>query len=404
MIIKEIKARKIFNSRNEPTIEVVVKTDKSKKGVGSAPSGASKGKNEVVAISPKGIDFSIEFINKVMCARLKNFEFTKFDDLKRVESMLRKYDKSENWSKIGGNTIIALEFAILNTHGIDLWKFLNPKSHRLPRPLGNCVGGGAHTKRRATDFQEFLIFAPTSRTFLDAAKANKYIYDLVKQTFRRKKISFGKTDEGALAPNLTNTEVLDLLTEVTDKARDKLGFNIKLGLDIAASQLWDGRRYVYKNFSTKKKNTSLSSLEHYEFILDIIRKYRLAYVEDPFHENDFSNFAQLNSKVQCLLCGDDLVCTNKKLLAKAVKYKALNTIIVKPNQIGSLIRTKEIIDFARRHDIIPVISHRSGETLDATISHLAVAWSIPLIKCGIVGKERLAKINETIAIEKRFSI
>lgn len=377
MEIRGVRARKIFNSRKEETIEVKVLSNKGT-GVASAPSGASKGKFEVEVFPKNSVDEAIKNLNKI---NFKNIKIKDFNDFKKIE----KYN-------LKGNTTIALEFAILKILSKGKpWKFLNKKAKKVPRPLGNCIGGGLHAGN-IIDIQEFLLL-PKTDSFAKAALINWKIYGQVRKELKKEDKTFNKqkTDEGAWAPNLENLEVLRILNKTIKKFTRKTGIKVRIGLDFAASQLWDGEKYVYRDQVLNKK-------EQLEFIFGLINDYNLVYVEDPFEETDFNSFKKLKKDV--LICGDDLICTNLKRLKRA--GNSINAVIIKPNQIGSLIETKKVVDFAKRKGIVPVISHRSGETLDNTISHLAVAWNIPLIKCGIYGKERQAKINELIKIERKI--
>lgn len=385
MKIKRVTARKILNSRREETIEITV----NDKWSASAPSGASKGKHEVKAFPKSGIP--IKFVNKTLNDEFRNFKINVFEDFKEVEDIFKEYDDTKNLSKVGGNTIIAFEYALLRALSKgEVWKFLNPFAQEIPVPIGNCIGGGAHFKGVVSDIQEFLLI-PDTHIFQDAAFANQYTHKIVGQELG---IS-DKTDEGAWAPTLSNLEILNLLERVIERVQSEVGFNIKLGLDVAASQLWDGKSYNYKNFGGNKR--SLSAEDQLGFINNLITRYDLLYVEDAFHEEDFESFSQLKSQ---LVCGDDLVCTNINRLKKAIN--SVNTIIVKPNQVGSLVKTAEIIEFAKQNDITPIISHRSGETVDPMISDLAVGFEIPYIKCGIDGKERMTKLNRLKTIENQL--
>lgn len=378
MKIKNLKARKIFASNKKQTIEITV----NKKYTASAPSGTSVGEHEFPAFPKKGINFAVKFINKF--DGFKNLEINEFEDLEELEKIL---------PVVKGNTMIALEYAILKALSNNkIWKFLNPNAEFLPKPLGNCVGGGVHIKRAGPDIQEFLLL-PKPKRFFDAAFANNYIYRKIGQRLKTKK----RTSENAWAPELDTYSILNILKGIVKEVSSKLGFKIEIGVDMAASEIWDGKLYTYKNFSKDKKKERLTKNEQADFVNELIKKYNLKYVEDSFRENDFESFGKIQNT---LVCGDDLICTNIGRLKRAGDN--INAIIVKPNQIGSLIKTKEIIDFAKKRGIVPVISHRSGETMDSTISDLAVGWEVPVIKCGIVGKERTAKINRLIQIEKEI--
>ena len=392
MIIKEIRAKKIKNSRNQDTIEVIVKTDQGN-AIASAPSGASKSSKEVIDF-PTGVDDAVNFVNTILNQEFKNYEINSFDEFKKIEDIIKKYDDTERLEKIGGNLIIAFEFALLHaiTKG-SIWKFLNPQTKGLPRPLGNCIGGGEHVNDNfKNEFQEYLLFSLEAKSFSEAAKANSEIYHKLRKKFKSR-----LTDEGALALDLSVEEILDILKKETDDYYEENKIRVKMGIDIAANSFFDGKNYVYRD----KKLTREGQIK---YIISLANKYDLAYIEDPLEENDFRGFAEITRSVKktCFVCGDDLTATNIELLKKAVKENSITAMIVKPNQIGSIIKTKEVIDFAKKNKIYPVISHRSGETMDSTISQLAVAFSIPAIKCGIYGKEREAKINELIKIEKEL--
>jgi enolase len=384
MIIKRVKAKKIKNSRGEETIKVFVKSDTGK-GEASAPSGASKGKHAVKDFVGS-VDDSIKFLKN--CNELVGLEINSFDDLDKVEKIVDK-------EKYGSNTVIALEYAILKALG-SIWKLLNPKVRKISRPLSNIIGGGAHFKGKGTDIQEFLVYPVGAMKISEAVKANSLIHSKVSKKLREVCSDFSGevTDEGAWAPNLNNYGALDLLSEIAKEVSREVGFNIRIGLDIAASSLWDGKKYVYKNFSKDENEKSLDKKGQIKFVSELIEKYDLLYVEDPLHEDDFSGFGTLTKKFgkKCMIVGDDLVVTSLERLKKA--GKSINGVIVKPNQIGSLIETKKFVDYAKEKKMYLIVSHRSGETIDASISHLAIGWEISMIKCGIYGSERISKLDE----------
>ncbi|MBU1246064.1 MAG: hypothetical protein KKH88_05035 [Nanoarchaeota archaeon] len=392
MIIKKIVAKKIYNSRREDTIKVYVKSDKGTSEA-SVPAGASVGKHEVVAF-PEGVDSAVEFINKKLSNELKGFEFNGFDDLKKIE-------KHWNIEKQGGNALLALELALLKNLG-PLWKVLNPVAKQVPRPVGVCIGGGKHFKKdNGLDIQEFLLLSLTTKNFSDAVSANERAYSLTRKQLRKldTKFNYEIDYEGGWAPDITNFQALDLMKKITGKVSNEFGFKLRFGVDVAASSFFDGKDYVYKN--SKKK---VSSKEHFDFICEIIEKYNLLYIEDPFHEEDFKSFAKLNKKYgkKCMIVGDDLTTTNLIRTKKAIKEKAINAIILKPNQIGSLIEFDKVARLAKEKKLYCIVSHRAGDTMDTSISHLAVAYGAPLLKCGIYGKEREAKLQEVKKIEKQM--
>ena len=376
MIINSVKARKILNSRGEDVIEVIVESDIGS-GKGSVGRGKSKGKYEVEEFV-KGVDYAVDFLNKF--EKLDGVKIEKFEDFEKVEDILGKYN-------LGGNVVVSLELGILNCFK-EPWKFLGGK--KLPLPLGNCVGGGLHFKGKSTDIQEFLVFSKAD-TFFDANFANKRIYTIIKIKLGSNKVN----DENALVTNKSNLEVLEILHDVCESTSLELGFDIKIGLDFAANNLFHKIGYRYNNFSEKVKRKLLTREQQIDFVNKLIKDYDLFCVEDPLEENDFKGFEKINKK--CLVIGDDLICTNLERLKKA----KINGVIIKPNQIGSLIECKKVVDYAKKNGIKCIMSHRSGETMDYGIADLAVGWELEMIKCGITGKERNIKLERLKEIEHK---
>lgn len=386
MIIKKVKAKKIRNSRGEETIKIEVKANKGK-GEASAPSGASKGNHEAKDYV-LSIDECVKFINN--CNDLKDLEINSFEDLSKIEAIVNK-------DNLGANPTIALEYAVLKCLG-PLWKVIDKDTRQISKPLGNVIGGGKHIKNEAhCEFQEFLLFPFNSKTFGEAMNANRLAHELVKKKFKSMKLKIEMTDEGAWAPNLRIEEILDLLKDITLEVQKETNIELKIGIDIAATSFFDGKNYAYRD----KK---LSPDEQVEYISSLIKKYKLHYVEDPLMEEDFKGFAKLTKKhsSECMIVGDDLTVTNLERLKLALKNKSINAMIIKPNQNGSLIDTKKVIEEANKNKLYLIISHRSGETNDASISHLAIGFKIPIIKCGIFGEEREVKLKEIIKIENQI--
>lgn len=378
MIIKKIKAKRIWNSRREPAIEISVNKWKA-----STPSGASKGENEVLTFPEQGVEYAVNLINKEYREKLLGLEINDFNDLKQVEDILKI-------SEVGGNTVLAFEYGCLRalSRG-DIYKLFKGCKGVMPMPLGNVVGGGAHFKEKSIDIQEILLL-PRAKTFKEGAFANQYIHKQVGKRLKTKK----QTDEGAWAPDVSNLEALDVVKGVVKELGKKFGFKIDIGVDMAASSLFKNNGYVYRD-------GKLNRARQIKFVLELVKKYGLKYVEDPLEQNDMKGFSLLNKKVSnCLICGDDLLCTNTRLVEEAIDKKAVSAAIVKPNQNGSLLKTYEVVGMLKKNSIVPVVSHRSGETYDSTISDLAVGFNAPIIKCGISGKVRQAKINRLNKIEK----
>jgi len=404
-VIGGISTRKILDSRGNPTIEVeVTAKDKAGKVVGygraAAPSGASRGKYEVVAFPEGGVDEAIRRVREVS-AKLLGIDIRAQE---QIDGLLRKLDGTQNLRRIGGNATVAVSMAVAKAAAssmkMSLYKHLwGGGAGGIPYPLGNMLGGGAHAGKMAPDIQEFLAIPAGASRFVDAAFANSQVHKRVKALIEAKDKTFtgGKGDEGAWAPNLDNLAALELLVQACKQVSDEVGFEIRPGLDVAASSLYDAkkRKYVYKR-EGKLRDTG----DQIEFVLNAIKTYQLFYVEDPLREDDFKSFAEMTKKVKkCLICGDDLFVTNITRIQNGIKLGAANAVLIKPNQIGTLSDTLAAVKLAKQHGYVPVMSHRSGETLDETIAHLAVGFGCPIIKTGVVGGERVAKLNELIRIE-----
>jgi enolase len=266
------------------------------------------------------------------------------------------------------------------------------RGRSFPIPLGNVIGGGEHAAE-ATAIQEFLsapIGAPSVR---EAVFANAEVHHEVGERLRDRGYAPAKGDEGAWAPAASEAEAFEVVAEATDAVSESVGFEIGFGLDVAAAELYADGAYHYGE-ETK------STAEQIDYVAEMVAEYDLVYVEDPLDENDFEGFAELTDRVgdRTLICGDDLFVTNTDRIATGVEQGAANSVLIKPNQIGTLSDTFDAIELAQRSGYEPVISHRSGETEDATIAHLAVATDAPFIKTGVVGGERTAKLNELIRI------
>ncbi len=376
MKIKKIIARKILNSLGNPTIEVIV----NRKYTCSAPVGITMGTYAMLMYS-EDIDHTINVINNLK--QIKGLKINEFNDLSYLDDIKQE---------IGANGTYALQGAILKALADNnVWKFLNPHADKLPIPIGNCIGGGLHGKNDV-DFQEFLLI-PIAKDFSDNSFANDYIYKRIGQELNIKERNY----QGAWAPNLNTTAILDILSRNAELASNNLGFKINLGININANYLFKDNKYQYKNFSSEKKEKILTKDEHIQFINSLVEDYNLFYIEDPMEENDPDSYDRIKAKI---VCSDNLTCTN---LSRLEKFKdKITAVIVKPNQLGSLTLLKEFIDYAKENKIIPIISHRTAETKDDLIAHLAVAWEIPFIKCGIFGKERLSKINALRKIEQEI--
>ena len=404
-VIEDVQVRKILDSRGNPTIEVDVITWNGF-GRAAAPSGASTGSREVVSFPEGGVDVVVREMEEFIASELIGMDA---EDLTTIDEVLKEIDGTDNFSAIGGNTTVAISMAVAKaaakSYNMPLYKYIGGNLvNELPFPLGNMMNGGAHAGINALDIQEFLVVPVGATSVADAIFANASVHKRLKELIQTKDSNFtgGKGDEGGWVPNITNDAALEIQAKACEEVGDELGIEIRPSLDMAASELWNAseQKYVYAQDGVKRDTG-----DQIDFVKDIIDTYKMFYVEDPFDESDFEGFSQLTSKVgnKCLICGDDLFVTNKELLAKGIEMNAANAIIIKPNQIGSLSETYATVKLAKENNIVPVVSHRSGETTDETIAHLAVGFAAPLIKTGAIGGERIAKLNELIRIEEELS-
>ena len=403
-VIEDVQVRKILDSRGNPTIEVDVVTWNGF-GRAAAPSGASTGSREVVSFPDGGVDVVVREMEDFIASELIGMDA---NDINTIDEVLKEIDGTDNLAAIGGNTTVAISMAVAKaaaqSYNMPLYKYIGGHLvNELPFPLGNMMNGGVHAGVNAPDIQEFLVVPTGANSVVEAVFANASVHKRLKELIQTKDSNFtgGKGDEGGWVPNITNDAALEIQAKACEEIGDELGIEIRPSLDMAASELWnaDEQKYVYAQDGVKRDTG-----DQIDFVKDIIDTYNMFYVEDPFDESDFNGFSELTSKVgeKCLICGDDLFVTNKELLAKGIETKAANAIIIKPNQIGSLSETYATVKLAKENDIIPVVSHRSGETTDETIAHLAVGLSCPMIKTGAIGGERIAKLNELIRIEEEL--
>jgi enolase 1/2/3 len=401
-IIEDLIARKIFNNRGEETIEIDVITT-SGFGRASAPAGKSRGKAEVIYYPTGGVDAAIKKADELIAPELAGLNS---DYQEEIDNTLHEIDGTTTFKIIGGNTAFAVSLAnaeaAANSHSLLLFQFLGGTSATtLPYPLGNCISGGQHAlKGKSPDIQEFLALPYGAETFLEAATANAQIHKKIGDALKKKDKTFtaGKSDEGAWIATIDGADAFEIIAKACEEVGNELDFECGFGVDMASSSLWNEKEQVYEYANEGVKRDTGEELE---YVKEIIEKYHLAYVEDPFHEEDFKSFAELTRQTKnCLICGDDLFTTNNERLTQGVKIHAGNAIIIKVNQIGTLTDAQETIMTAQRNGYSCVMSHRSGDTTDWHIAHLAVAFGCPVIKTGIVEGARIAKINELLRIEQ----
>jgi enolase len=403
MFIKKGWARIIKNSRKEKTVEVVIKTLKGV-FVASAPSGKSKGKHEVQDYNERGLVWSVKLANQFL-EKLedKNLSIRRVQDLEILNKPIQDFERS--FGRLGGNTRYVIESAMLKAAAKEdrkeLWQFVHDSTGfgpiKIPMPVGNCIGGGLHSvgiKGKKPDFQEFLLI-PNEKRFSTAITKNIHAYSYAEKLLRkRNKVFFLKrNDEGAWNTSTTNEETLGILKEVADK------FDLRIGLDIASSSFCNKQGY----YQYKNKELFRDRMEQIEFMKRLAGTYNIFYLEDPLNEEDFSGFKELLaqvSKKNTLIIGDDLTTTNLKRVERAVRAGSINAMIIKPNQIGSLLEVVKVVDFCKKNKIKMIFSHRSGETMDDAIADYAVGFGADFIKTGIYGPERLVKLRRIIQIER----
>ncbi|KAB1193910.1 phosphopyruvate hydratase [Haloferax sp. MBLA0076] len=391
--ITSISLRRVLDSRGNPTVEADVLTASGGFGRAAAPSGASTGEYEAIELPPTE---AIAAARRHAVPRL--VDEVHAGNQREVDRALRGADGTENFSEIGANSAVAISMAAAKAGadvlGAPLYQHLGGafRGDNFPTPLGNVIGGGEHAKE-ATNIQEFLAAPVGAPSVSEAVFANAKVHARASEILDERGVPAAKGDEGAWAPAVSDAEAFEIMDEAVSDVEDELGFEIRFGLDIAASEMFEDGVYHYGD---ETKTTD----EQIDYVAEMVDEYDLVYVEDPLDENDYEGFAELTDRVgdRTLICGDDLFVTNVDRLQDGIDVGAANSILIKPNQIGTLTDAFDAVELASRNGMDAVISHRSGETEDTTIAHLAVATDAPFIKTGTVQGERTAKLNELIRI------
>jgi len=403
--ISSIRGRLVYNSRGGKTIEVDVVTERQHLGRACAPSGASVGKYEAQSFAENKPEKSLQMLNN----NLKKFVGLDAADLKSIQGEIRAIDKTPNYSRIGGAVAYALTIAATDSAakalGEPMFKVIaKTKKFRFPFPLGNILGGGAHAGPGTPDIQEILICAVGAKTVRQAIETNFKVHAELGRLLRESDSRFtnGRGDEGGWAPQMDNEEALEISTRACERLGYTLGKEVALGVDFASSTQWDEKKKKYVYDRAGFENTPE---EQIDFAADMIKKYKLIYAEDAVHEEAFSDMAVLRKKFpKTLVIGDDLTVTNPKILRKAVSKRSCSGVILKVNQAGSLYDALEFADIATQNRIGIITSHRSGESTDSQISHIGVATGSKMLKVGVLGGERVAKLNELIRLSEHTLI
>lgn len=400
-LISSLKGRIVYNSRGSKSIEIDVITDNKYLGRACAPSGASVGSHEV----PSFVDNNPEIT-------LQKFESNKFrfvgvdaSDPHAVNQILKEIDSSDNYSEIGGSVAYGVSIASASSASLSLnvplFALLNKHGpYRFPYPLGNILGGGAHAGPGTPDIQEVLVCPIGSKNINEALETNFKIHKDVRILLEKKDKSFtyGRGDEGAWAPNLNNDQSVSIVAQAVEDSGLRLGKDIALGIDFASSSLWDPKRKVY---DYSRQGLIRTTQEQIEFVEDLIKNYHLIYAEDPVNEDDFESMAAITKRnSNCFITGDDMLVTKSERVKEARKYGACNAAILKVNQAGTLHDALDFASTCTNNNIRIITSHRSGESIDSHISHIAVATASKMIKTGVVGGERVSKLNELLRLSE----
>jgi enolase len=408
--IVDIQAREILDSRGNPTVEVDVMLDDGAAGRAAVPSGASTGEHEALELRDgdkqrylgRGVSKAVRNVTEKIRPALRGQEAT---DQLAVDRIMLDLDGTETKSKLGANSILAVSLANSKAAaaavGQPLFKYLGgPNAKVLPVPMANVINGGAHSDA-PIDFQEFMIVPKGFDRFSEALRAITEIFHSLKGVLKKKGLSTAVGDEGGFAPKLDSAEAaLDAILQATKEAGYKAGRQIFLALDVASSELYTGNgNYVFKKSTGRK----LTGDELVAFYSELCARYPIVSIEDGCAESDWTNWKKLTDKLgdKIQLVGDDLFVTNVKFLRKGIQQGVANSILVKVNQIGSLTETLDAIELAKENSYTAVISHRSGETEDATIADIAVATNAGQIKTGSLSRtDRVAKYNQLLRIEQ----
>ncbi|MDD5281236.1 MAG: phosphopyruvate hydratase [Candidatus Omnitrophica bacterium] len=405
--IKKVLAREILDSRGNPTVEVDCILANGILGRAAVPSGASTGDNEALELRDgdkqrymgKGVLRAVDNVNMAINAKIKGLSA----DFKKIDSILIKLDDTEFKSNLGANAILGVSMAVAKAAALTkkqpLYRFLGgEKANILPIPLMNILNGGMHADNNL-DIQEFMIMPIGGKNFSESLRAADEVFHNLKSILKSRKLSTSVGDEGGFAPSLnSNEEALSLIIQAIEKAGYVPGKDISLALDCAASSFCKDGKYTFEG----SEKTAMDLIAIYERWLS---RYPILSIEDGLSEHDWSGWVQMTQKLggKIQLVGDDIFVTNPKIFKKGIAENIANAILIKVNQIGSLSETFEAIAIAKKSKYNSVISHRSGETEDTTIAHLAVASGVGQIKTGSLSRtDRICKYNELLRIEEEL--
>jgi enolase len=397
--ISSIRGRIVFNSRGSKTIEIDVITDGKFTGRACAPSGASVGKFEAQSFPENRPEEALSMLN----ANINRFVGLQAENLQSVYDALKSIDRTDNYSKVGGSVAYALSIAAADSAAkaldIPLFKLLKPSNpYKFPFPLGNILGGGAHAGPGTPDLQEILACPVGAKNIIDALDMNFKLHRETRKVIESidKRFTYGKGDEGAWAPNVNNEQAIEIVEKAVRNCGYILGKDMAIGIDFASSSFWSEEEQLY---DYARQGIKRDTGEQIEFANRLIQDYKLIYAEDPMYEGDFESMAVLNKRnPRTLITGDDMLVTNASKIREAVKYGACSGAILKVNQAGSLYEALDFAKECKKNNIKIITSHRSGESTDSHISHIAIATSSKMLKSGVLGGERIAKLNELVRL------
>ncbi|MCF8720522.1 phosphopyruvate hydratase [Nitrospina gracilis] len=404
-----IQARQILDSRGNPTVEVDVFLEEGLMGRAAVPSGASTGSREALELRDgdkktymgKGVQKAVKNINTKIAPELVGIEVT---EQRLIDRIMIEMDGTANKGKLGANAILGVSLAVAhaaaNDLDIPLFSYIGGSNAcELPVPMMNVLNGGAHADNNV-DIQEFMIMPVGANSFHQALQMGTEVFHHLKAVLKKKKYNTAVGDEGGFAPNLkSNAEAIEVLLAAIKSAGYKEGKDILLALDVAASELYQNKKYVL----AAEKKSKLTSDEMVDYLAGLVKKYPIVSIEDGLAENDWKGWEKLTKKVgdTTQLVGDDLFVTNTKILKKGIQEGVCNSILIKVNQIGTLTETLEAVEMAKRAGYTAVISHRSGETEDTTIADISVGVNSGQIKTGSLCRtDRVAKYNQLLRIEE----
>ena len=406
--IEKIYAREILDSRGNPTVEVDVITESRHFGRAAVPSGASTGEHEAIELRDldknrylgRGVKKAVRNINSIISDALIGFDVTKQSE---IDNLMIELDGTKNKSKLGANAILGVSLAAKHASArvlnIPLFQnFSKNTNYILPMPMMNILNGGSHANN-SVDVQEFMIIPFGSNTFSEALQMGTEVFHQLKSVLNIKGMNTAVGDEGGFAPNLSsNEEAIEIILESISKAGYNPGKDIRLALDVAASELYDNGLYKLAS-----ENKNLDTGEMVRYLIELVKKYPIASIEDGLDENDWVGWSQLTSEIgdDVQIVGDDLTVTNIDKLQRSINEKSMNAILIKLNQIGTVTETIQAIEMAKDAGFGAVISHRSGETEDTTIADLAVSMGMGQIKTGSASRtDRVCKYNQLLRIEE----